>query len=847
MVIWSEKNISWNDFTKVETKEKDYVATISYGIHCPNGLSWLDSKVFAYMNPYESEKLADSMLDDDVLSHEQYHFNITEYHARLLRRDIIKTGKKNISKSILDSLHAKYILENDLMQIKYDSITDHNLKTEEQRYWKLKLDDLLRKTSYYQEKDLLKYYAYSPGKTNYFRKIYRTFDHNILCSFPIYEEESYYGESYKVEKSKDSIVVSYYKNGSLFNGGLFDTAITLIHFKEELTQLKFLNPDKSFNDKIKYCIQKRHKENNDIVDYFFNNRNERISVDNVHYTISTVDANGIVHSKYFDKNDNWIKNETGIYQKKSHLDSLGRTFKLEYYDQNDNRMNDENFVSIVEIVLNNKNLTIGHKEFNQAGDYAKNLSSYNRKYEYDERGNRIKMINMDENSNISYDKYGIAIYTFNYDLYDNRVATKSFNHKNQPVQGTDDYHMYLKIFDSKGKNKFKGQYYNGHVLAFSEDKWGATKYLYPNDTLEIQQNVDVYDKVFNDNDGVGFLERYFDEQKNLKEIIYRDADSSFAKTEDGIVRYKYKHDLSGNKIEESAHDSIGNLVAFDEDVAIVRWEYDNNNNKIKTTYFNINDELADANQNVTHNIYKYNDKNQLMERSNLNKEGKPQLLDGYYKMKIIPNRFGSDSIILKYGTDNKLLPGLCKTIYEYDNYGNNITESFYNKDDKMTVNSNGIARIKYLYDKDLRYLGYSYFDTHGKPANNNIGISSYRLTLNNMGYNESESYYSKNGTPVKGSQGFHKKEYLWNDSGEVIEVRYLDTNNNLDEDRSGVAKYIYTRSAAGLISSIKRYNKTGKLTNDKSGVAETYYTPYMNGLYYLDKELDCLGNEIKDE
>ncbi len=843
-IIWSQTKLTWDNFTKVEEKDDDFVASINYGIYCPQSITWVDSDVYAYMDPDKSERLADSMLDNQVLIHEQYHFNITEYYTRLLRKEIVKIGKTKLTENALDSLRNKFTYENELMQVEYDSITGHNANTKKQRYWELKIDDYLRQTDYYQNTYINSYNNYGKGETQYFRKVNKTFDNVVLYSFPIYKEETKFGESYKVDKKGNEIIVSFLKNGVLKNGGVFNTAIAAIKRDKDFTEVKYFNPDKTLNENLDYCIVKRQSKQNKIIDEYYNSKRERISVNKVFQTEIKIDSERCYLIYYYDANLNKIKNKDGVYYKKRTLDSLGRTIKLEFFDHNNSPVNDIDFVSKVDKEYDSNNLLISYKEYGDDGNFATHLYSYNHRYEYDERGNIKKTINLNQESEIAPNKDGISVYSYTHDLYDNVTSTKRFNKSNEPILGVDDYHMDIEKFDKKGRTLFYGKYYPGYVLAFNDDKWGASKYSYPNDSIIYVHNVDVYNSNFNDNTGVAILKKHLDANNRVKKIIYLDSNKNHAKTEDDVVKFHYKYDDRGNQIEETTLDSLGNLKAFEADVAIVKWEYDMNNNKIKTTYYNTLSELAKANQNVSYNIYSFNKKNQLIERTNYNKNMEPELLDGYFKRKIIPSSFGKDSIVLDYDTNNKLVHGACKTIYTYNRFNNNTSESFFNKENKPTKNNFGVSNIKYFYNTKQDYVGYAYFDEDGKRTNNNRGVSYNYQTLNESGYVVLDSYFNKNKLPVLGSEGYHKKEYTWSSKGEIIKIRTLGIDNKLLKDESGVAEYRYTRSYSSLFSSVKRYDQFGKLTNNTDGKAETYYKQNLNGLYYLDKELDYTGNEI---
>lgn len=88
-----------------------------------------------------------------ILQHEQYHFNITEYWSRKLKKDIA-TGRftvKNFKQKAID-LQQEANTKCKEMQIEYDTETRHSILKEEQKKWEQKVDDLLKKTEQYSDK-----------------------------------------------------------------------------------------------------------------------------------------------------------------------------------------------------------------------------------------------------------------------------------------------------------------------------------------------------------------------------------------------------------------------------------------------------------------------------------------------------------------------------------------------------------------------------------------------------------------------------------------------------------------------------------------------------------------------
>ncbi|MBS1684558.1 MAG: hypothetical protein JSS76_07390 [Bacteroidetes bacterium] len=88
-----------------------------------------------------------------ILQHEQYHFNITEYWSRKLKKDIA-TGHftvKNFKQKAID-LQQDANTKCKEMQVEYDTETKHSILKDEQKKWEQKVDELLKKTEQYGDK-----------------------------------------------------------------------------------------------------------------------------------------------------------------------------------------------------------------------------------------------------------------------------------------------------------------------------------------------------------------------------------------------------------------------------------------------------------------------------------------------------------------------------------------------------------------------------------------------------------------------------------------------------------------------------------------------------------------------
>lgn len=846
-ISWSEQKLEWNDFRTTFFFLKGFDASIHSSVQIPKQINQDEFLVFAYMIPNKSFKVANGNIDDQLLVHEQYHFNITEYVSREMRKELISMGKQNISLEILKNLKLRYSSKIDSIQSLYDFDTKHNRNYEKQRYWELKIDDLLRQTAYYTEADLMKYYTFNPTNTTYYRKVTQNFYGDVLVSYPVSEFESLYGKVYKVVKNDNNTTVTYFENGIKKNDGYFENAITTIIKNKNSLEINYINDEAEFNDKLNHAIEKKlFKENGDVVLKFFDESGVRITSESIfEIQYKNISPNNYLTS-YFNINNEIIKNSSKSFHEKRTLDNQGRLIKQEAFDRDIRPILNDLFVSVYENLYDENNNIIQQKRFDSKGEFSYGIDAFNITYIFDERGNLSRIKNRDKYGSLRNDNTGCSLIVYDYDLRDNIISLKRYNQDQLPTWGVEEYFQMVTDYDSLGRKLFSATYYPEYVLKFDENMWGASRFQHINDTTRLFTNIDAYNQVVVDIDSVShIMEITNSKQQVVEKRYYNDKKHYFIK-ENVPVIYLYKYDERGNSIEEVSLDSLLNRMPFQEDVALVRWEFDQNNNKVKTSYFNINGDLANANQNASFNFFVYDKNNNLIERTNYDKHEQPIEIDEIFKHEIIVNQQGNDSIVKKYNAANKLKNGISIEKYFYDEYQNLIAIKYYDKNNRPVLNEYGSHKIEYLYDKYSRYIGEKYFDVKLKPINDIDGYHHYLIEYDNKNYRKSESYFSANGKKINTENGYHKIEYLIDKDGLISRTTYLDSFNNKIDSDIDIADILYQRFPSGKEKRISFYNDEGYLINDSEGVAEYFYEASLNGLYYISKLVDSDGNIIKD-
>lgn len=143
-IFWKENSLTWADFRAAPNKNSAFQAntsaglSFSWGIRKENGVVTLKYEVQSYFNPDGSWVVPESRGSEYLLSHEQLHFDITELHARKLRKNLSEIDVEDLGKDPRKDLNRLYeIIEKEraAMQLKYDKETNHSLNREAQARW----------------------------------------------------------------------------------------------------------------------------------------------------------------------------------------------------------------------------------------------------------------------------------------------------------------------------------------------------------------------------------------------------------------------------------------------------------------------------------------------------------------------------------------------------------------------------------------------------------------------------------------------------------------------------------------------------------------------------------------
>ena len=151
-IAWSKHhNLKWRNFKALADKRSnaDALSDISIFYKISTAERFASFLVTCFFYPCKSwvKKASTAWL----LEHEQTHFDIAEYHKRLLMKEIMNRHftNANIFSSVAEFGKMITDLRKDMDEV-YDLETNHSLNREKQKEWTKKMDNLLKKLGEYE-------------------------------------------------------------------------------------------------------------------------------------------------------------------------------------------------------------------------------------------------------------------------------------------------------------------------------------------------------------------------------------------------------------------------------------------------------------------------------------------------------------------------------------------------------------------------------------------------------------------------------------------------------------------------------------------------------------------------
>ena len=141
-ILWSKDyQLQWKDF-KGPVKDPNGMSAMTSCIVEPQKDKEGKVSISCYFDKRTSWRIK-KQETDNLLRHEQYHFNLTEVYTRKIRKEFIEKKVDYASKDF-DKIFKIIWKECEKAQKKYDKETKHSKVSEEQLRWEKDIDDQLQ-------------------------------------------------------------------------------------------------------------------------------------------------------------------------------------------------------------------------------------------------------------------------------------------------------------------------------------------------------------------------------------------------------------------------------------------------------------------------------------------------------------------------------------------------------------------------------------------------------------------------------------------------------------------------------------------------------------------------------
>jgi hypothetical protein len=157
-ISWdSKRKVNWTDFKAEPRPHDNVVAVTASGISFQysttkfsGGRIEYDFDIKAHFYPEKSWYLK-AKVTDVTLAHERLHFDITELHARLFRREVQNFNFSQNVNAEMDAINSSINEDLREMQRTYDTETKHSQDEDKQLLWQNYISKMLDEMKQYQK------------------------------------------------------------------------------------------------------------------------------------------------------------------------------------------------------------------------------------------------------------------------------------------------------------------------------------------------------------------------------------------------------------------------------------------------------------------------------------------------------------------------------------------------------------------------------------------------------------------------------------------------------------------------------------------------------------------------
>lgn len=179
--------------------------------------------------------------------------------------------------------------------------------------------------------------------------------------------------------------------------------------------------------------------------------------------------------------------------------------------------------------------------------------------------------------------------------------------------------------------------------------------------------------------------------------------------------------------------------------------------------------------------------------------------------------------------------------YEYDERGNLIKTTYWDKDGKSSYNKNKTHAIIKKYDAMDNLIYWKDLDVNGNPNTSENNYPEVKYAYDSHGNQIEFTIFDGHDKPINGDDGWHKQSSTYNNRNQVVTTEYRTLDGKLAKSKEeGYARKVNTYDNHGNLIKAEEYDvdkliqtETRKL-NDKERVVEVSWKD-ANGKNPKDK------------
>lgn len=339
---------------------------------------------------------------------------------------------------------------------------------------------------------------------------------------------------------------------------------------------------------------------------------------------------------------------------------------------------------------------------------------------------------------------------------------------------------------------------------------GGIKYKYDDRGLITQQQyIDTQGKPTFDSNGLSIRQYDYDDNANCTELRLLSIDKGPSHIGNHCPVIRYEYDKNGNRLSESYFDMKGKpMVRTDGGMHSFAMEYDGKGNVVARKFYDKKGKLVENKYGVAIEKSEFNGDGFATEVSCFDAKEKPVISHGTgcSIIKVVPGPTGlylETRLYNEKGEPMEDSDGAFLTKYEYDDYGNNLSASYFDKKERP-IDINGLYhRQEREYNQNSDCVSVIFLDKKGNPATVDGVIYNYRMKYNPWGAVSEICYYDPHGKLTRDANLVAGTRYEYDPkTGKQNKVEYLD--------RDGKSLTLYTGSDVKHASNVDRY-KDGNL------------------------------------